>query len=339
MTSSAGPTEDPFPDGIIDAHHHLYARPGLRYLVEDYIADIRRTGLDLRASVYVQARSNYLPDGPEHIRVLGETSFALAEGDRAEEAGFLGVCAGIVGAADLTAGAAVRDILERHIALAGHVAYGGRFCGIRHILAWDEDASLLNPAYPTSADMMDRSDFRAGLAVLSDMDLSFDAWLLSPQLPRLIRLARDFPDLRIVLNHCGGAVAVGPYADRTAEIFSRWSADIAELARCANVTVKLGGLGMALSGFRLTETDLTEGPAALARLWQPWVYRLIEEFGAERLMLESNAPADRTLYPFDWGWRAFAGLLVNLPVADRQALCRGTAERIYRLQCPVPGHV
>ena len=73
------------------------------------------------------------------------------------------VCAGIVGFADLTLGDAVRPVLERQIMAAGGLAsQGGRFCGIRQILCWDQDQSLLNPAYPTSENMTDDPAFRAG---------------------------------------------------------------------------------------------------------------------------------------------------------------------------------
>lgn len=49
------PVTDPA-QPIIDAHHHLYERPGLRYLLDDYLADLE-TGHDIRASVFVQARA------------------------------------------------------------------------------------------------------------------------------------------------------------------------------------------------------------------------------------------------------------------------------------------
>jgi len=320
-----------FPGGVIDAHHHLYVRPDMRYLIDDYIADLRHTELTVQASIYVQARSFYLESGPEPFRVWGETEFAMASGARAAEMGFKGVCTGIVGAADLTLGRSVAKVLEGHLERAGHVAEGGRFCGIRHILAWDRDAHLLNPAYPTSEDLMEQREFLEGFAVLGDLGLSFDAWLLAPQLPRLVRLAERFPDVPIVLNHCGGPVGIGPYAGRGGEVLARWSADMTRLAQCGNVTVKFGGLGMALSGLDLGGHDRPRGPAALAQLWKPWFDRLLEVFGAERMMLESNAPADRVRYPFAWGWQAFRLLLEPHGPEVQRALCSETALRVYRL--------
>lgn len=323
---ASGPAEALFPGGVVDAHHHLYERPGLRYLIDDYIADQRSAGLDVFASIYIQARSGYLQEGPEPFRVWGETEFAVAAAKCAEEAGHPGLCAGIVGAADLTLARGVAGVLEGHLERAGHAGEGGRFCGIRHILAWDADARLLNPAYPTHEHLMEQPDFLAGFAVLGELGLSFDAWLLAPQLPRLIRLAERFADVPIILNHCGGPVGTGPYAGRGAAMFEQWAQDMARLAECSNVCVKFGGLGMALCGL-LHPPD----PAGLAALWRPWFEHILAEFGPQRMMLGSNAPADRPGYPFHWGWRAFQQLIAPLDVDTRCALARETALRVYQL--------
>src|ERR1700691_145708 len=158
---------------IVDAHHHLYERPGVRYLLDDLIADLHG-GHNVVATVYVQARFAYRPEGPESFKPVGETEFAnnvalrcasqMATGPR--------VCAGIVGYADLRLGDAVRPVLEAHKA-----AGGPRFRGVRHIACWDQDSELVNPAYPASDDMLDSAAFRAGFRHLRELGLSFDAWL------------------------------------------------------------------------------------------------------------------------------------------------------------------
>ncbi len=323
-----------FPDGVIDAHHHLYARPGITYLVDDYIGDLRATGIAFVGSIHVQAHSHYRTTGPESLRPLGETEFLLNQAARADSLGFPGMCLGIVGAADLTQGAAARGLIEAHLALAGHVHDRGRFCGIRHILSWDADARLLNPAYPTTQGMMDDPRFRAGLQLLVDLDLAFDACLLAPQLPDLIRLAHAMPHLRIVLDHCGGPIGTGAYTGQLSETFAGWSRAVGDLAQCPNVVVKLGGLGMAQTGMVL-EAGTQDFPAALARRWRPWVDRLLATFGPERLMLQSNAPADRLGYPFAAGWAAFGHFLAPLSHDERHALCAGTATRAYGLTLPI----
>ena len=110
---------------IIDAHHHLYDRPGVRYLADEFIADLQ-AGHRIEATVFVQARSHYRPGGPEALRPVGETEFA-SEIARTRGSG---LCAGIIGFADLTAGEDVQAVLEAHIA-----ADPSRIRGVRHIRA------------------------------------------------------------------------------------------------------------------------------------------------------------------------------------------------------------
>lgn len=235
---------------IVDAHHHLYDRPGLRYLLDDLLADVR-SGHDVRATVYVQARSMLRQEGDERFKPVGETEFAngVAAMCASGTYGPIRACAAIVGAADLCLGHDVWAVLEAHIAAAGGPAEsGGHFRGIRHVAAWDPDTTLLNPAYPTSEDLLEQAEFRAGFSHLAPLGLSFDAWLYFHQIPRLTTLARAFPETRIVLSHCGGILGRGRYEGKGGEVFRQWSAALRELALCPNVMVKLGGLGMPQTG-------------------------------------------------------------------------------------------
>ena len=96
--------------------------------------------------------------------------------------------------------------------------------------------------------------FRQGFAQLAPLGLSFESWQYHPQLPDAIELARAFPETTIILNHVGGVLGVGPYYGRRQEILASWRKDIAELAKCPNVNVKLGGIGMASFGQAQTLT-------------------------------------------------------------------------------------
>lgn len=325
LASTVEPILDPG-QFIIDPHHHLWDRDGWRYLLDEMLADIR-TGHDVRATVLVQSsRSMSRADGPREMRPVGETEFAAGVAAMCESGvyGDVRVCAGIVSQADLTLGAAVRPVLESH-ARAG----GGRFRGIRHIATWDADESVLNPAYRPAEDMLDSAGFRAGLKVLGEMGLSFDAWLYFPQLPRLIRLARDFPQVPMVLNHCGGVLGIGPYRRETT--FPVWRAAMAELAGCPNVMVKLGGLGMRLPGFGF-ETGAT-APASkdLAEAWRPWIETIIGLFGAARCMFESNFPVDKGGNSYAACWNAFKRIVAGASAEEKADLFWRSASRFYRL--------
>jgi L-fuconolactonase len=322
---------------IVDAHHHLYDRPGVRYLLDDLLADMR-SGHDVRATVYVQARSMLRPNGDERFKPIGETEFAngMAERCASGRHGPLRACAAIVGAADLCLAGAVQPVLEAHISAGGgSAAEGGRFRGIRHVAAWDPDPSLLNPAYPASKDLLDRADFRAGFARLAPLGLSFDAWLYFHQIPRLTALARTFPETAIVLNHCGGILGRGRYEGHAEAVFRQWRAAVADLAACPNVMVKLGGLGMHLTGLGPVRRQGLPVSAGLAVAWRPWIEACIDAFGTSRCMFESNAPADRVGYGYSAGWNAFKRLAGRATLSEKADLFWRSASAFYRLPAQI----
>ncbi|MGG5888554.1 amidohydrolase family protein [Falsiroseomonas sp. HC035] len=312
---------------IVDPHHHLWDRPNWRYLLDEMLADIR-AGHDVRATVFVQARAMHRASGPEAMKPVGETEFAngVAAICASGIHGDVRVCAGIVGMADLTLGAAVRPVLEAHIR-----AGGDRFRGIRHSATWDPDPAMLNPAYNPAEDMLDSPGFREGFAQLAPLGLSFDAWLYFHQLPRLIRLARAFPETKIVLDHCGGILGIGRYAGKRDEVFAAWSASMRELATCPNVMVKVGGLGMRLPGFGLDEADIAPSSEMLVEAWRPWMEPCLEMFGTDRCMFESNFPVDKGGYGYAAGWNAFKRLAQAASAEEKADLFWRSATRFYRL--------
>ena len=60
---------------IIDPHHHLWQRPGWRYLLDDLLKDTG-SGHNIVATVYMEASSMYRDGGPEEMRPVGEVEFA-----------------------------------------------------------------------------------------------------------------------------------------------------------------------------------------------------------------------------------------------------------------------
>ena len=310
---------------IVDAHHHLYIRPGIRYLPEEFLSDLQ-DGHNIRATVFVQARGFYREQGPEIYQPIGETEFAASVAAKCEDVDGPKLCATIVGYADLLQGEAVRPVLEAHMA-----AGNGHFRGIRHILAWDADPQFLNSAYPTSEDMMASAAFTRGFAQLAPLGLSFDAWLLFPQIPRLVSLARGFPDTQIVLNHCGGVLGIGRYTESRQATFELWRRYMAELAGCPNISLKLGGLGMTLSGFGFNQCLHEPSSEELANAWRPWIHTCLELFGPKRCMFESNFPADKSSYCYLHGWNAMKILARGLSPSERHAAFYGSAAEFYRL--------
>lgn len=313
---------------IIDPHHHLWERAGVRYLLDEHLADLR-TGHDVRATVYVECGSYYRKTAPALLAPLGEVEFANGIGAMAAS-GSCGpalVCAGIVGTADLTVGAPVAELLDAQSAAAPE-----RFRGIRLITKWDAEEELNNGRFVIPRTLMADAAFRAGFAALGPRGLSFDAMVYHPQLEELAALARAFPETAIVLNHIGGLLArTRAYRDRMEEALSRWRRSMAELARCPNVYVKLGGLGMPYLGFGLERLDAPASSERLAQLWGPLLAYCIETFGPARCMFESNFPPDRESVDYPVLWNAFKRVAAPYSAEERHALFFGTAARVYRL--------
>ena len=94
---------------IVDPHHHLWDRPGWRYLLDDLRADTD-SGHNIVATVFVQARAMLRASGPIELRHVGETEFVngVAAMSASGIYGKTRHCAGIVGHADLSLGSRVR---------------------------------------------------------------------------------------------------------------------------------------------------------------------------------------------------------------------------------------
>lgn len=334
---------------IIDAHHHLWyisrsqlaaieasstivskayqpSRAGAwRYLLDELLADAK-TGHNVRATVFVDAHAMYKIDGPKELRSLGEVEFAAGVGAMADSRVFGDVraCAAIVGNVDLRLGEAAMPVLERHLQAAG-----GRYRGVRsaETMAHDPDRSILGGSGVAHVLLDER--FRVGLRCLQRLGLSLDVWLLEPQLPDLLDLARAFPDVPMILNHAGGPVGVASY--RLAERFGPWSRSIRSLATCSNVTVKLGGLALPTLGLEVCESATPVDSAQLAHAWKPYLETCIEAFGAERCMFESNFPVDSRVCSYSVLWNAFKRATSGASLGERAALFAGTAARVYRI--------
>lgn len=310
---------------IIDPHHHLWDRGGHRYLRADLLADLT-DGHRIDKTVFVECRAFYDTDLPEPMQPVGETRAIAAQAGAAEIDGRrIEPCAGIVARADLTLGSALAAVLDAHEAAAE-----GRLRGIRYSVAWDASPEI-HAAYPTEPGMLGRADVRAGLALLAERGLSFDAWLYFHQIDELTALADAMPQLSIVLDHLGGPIGIGPYADRRDAVFAQWRKAIGRLAKRANVTVKLGGLGMALAGFGFRKCPRPPGSAELAAAWRPYIETAIEAFGPARAMFESNFPVDMSSGSYPSIWNAFKRIASGMSQEERLQLFHHTAGRIYRI--------
>ncbi len=313
---------------ICDPHHHLWDHPGSRYLVDEFAREVRADGEGhhVTRTVFVECQQFYRGEGAAELRPVGETEFVdSVAGPVATARGMMEVAAGIVGFAELRLGHGAEMVLEAHLQASE------RFRGVRYASAWDQAERIHNAHTKPPPGLLGDAVFRQGLECVQRLGLTFDAWLYHPQIPELTALARSMPGLTIVLNHMAGPLGIGPYAGRREEVFATWRENMAGLAECENVSVKLGGLTMSMSGFGWHKRAQPPGSVELAAAMGPYYRACVDIFGADRCMFESNFPVDRAGCSYTVLWNAFKRLSKDYSAAERAALFSGTATRTYRL--------
>jgi predicted TIM-barrel fold metal-dependent hydrolase len=312
---------------IVDPHHHLWrgntalAAYALDFTGEDLAA--AAAGHKVVATVYLESHVGYRPNGPAAMRPVGETEFAAAAGGRLGE---IEVAAGIVAYADMMLGDAIGDVLDAH-SEAGR----GRFRGIRNMLTWCDDPAVSPAMSQAPAGRLLEPALREAAGQLVKRGLSFDTWIFQTQLAELAAFADAAPDLTIVLNHIGGFMAVGGFAERPAETFAAWRQGMAEVARRPNVVLKIGGMGMGMISPAFADAADKPSSQAMAEAWRPLVETCVETFGAQRCMFESNFPVDRPAGSYRRFWNAFKRLTASASESEKGALFGGVAARTYRL--------
>ena len=154
------------------------------------------------------------------------------------------------------------------------------------------------------AGQMDDARWRAGYARLAPLRLHFELQAPWRQLGEAARLAADFPDTPLVINHAGLPL--------DAE-FDGWKSAMRALAACPNAAVKISGLGRVS---RKKEVVLAT----------------IDLFGPHRALFASNFPVDGLCASFDAIYRAFDDITRGFSAAERSALFHDNAVRIYRME-------
>ena len=246
---------------LIDTHLHIWDLGRLRYpwlanvprlnrnhLIEDY----RRACGSVAVSrmVFVQCECD-----PAQFQ---EEADWVTEVSRAEPR-----IRGIVAWAPLEKG----EVAEADVA---RLAANPLVKGIRRIIQFEPDIGFCL-----------RPEFVRGVQLLHRHGLSFDLCINHLQLPNTIRLVRQCPDVRFVLDHIGKP-------DIKAGRLDPWRADLRELSRIENVWCKLSGLA--------TEADHANWKPADVR---PYIDHVMACFGPARVMFGGDWPVSTqaTDYP------------------------------------------
>jgi L-fuconolactonase len=301
---------------IYDAHHHLWFPPRKQYLVEDFVKDIGN-GHNIVKTVFVESMS--VGKRQEKSPVY-ETKFIheITQQPMQGQFGKIQIAAGIVGFVDFTTGAAVVPMLEEHLATSN------RFRGIRHTVAWDDGPR----SDPSLKGIMLNVKFREGFSYLERFNLVFDAMVFNTQLEELLDLARAFPNITIIINH----MATPRSAEPKPEQVSKWKQDMAALADCPNMYVKLGGLGMIYGRNRSTQPpQASPSLVEVVKVMTPYFLYCIEKFGCSRCMFESNFPPDGDSFSYTTIWNIFKLVTKDFSKDERSALFHSTAAKVYRI--------
>ena len=165
---------------------------------------------------------------------------------------------------------------------------------------------------PRPGDMQKATRWRKGFALLAKRLGRFDLQTPWAHLGDAAQLARDFPGIRIFLNHTGLP------ADRSPEGLAGWRKAMATLAAEPNVVVKISGLGI-------------PGVGWTAEANRGIVLATIELFGVERCMFASNFPVDGLCAGFDEIYRGFEAIVRDFSDDERAALFAGNARRLYAI--------
>ena len=313
---------------IIDSHHHLRDVRGPVYLARELAADVAVSGQRVVASIAVETAYAYDASLGVALAPTGETRFlaGVGAGPTLHSAGRTSVAAAIVGYADLRLGDAAGPVLEAHLE-AGE----GRFRGVRTYAAFHAHPRLKYARAEVAEHALLDPGFRRGFAHLAALKLSYDAWVYDEQLDDIMQLASAFPDVSIIVGHCGGPVShAGPLAARP-EAFARWQYRIQRLAKHPNVFMKLGGLGLEVMGFGFEALPEKPSSQVLADAWRPYIETCIAAFGARRCMFESNFPPDGMSCSYGNAWNAFKRITAGYSAAEREQLFSGTAARVYHI--------
>jgi L-fuconolactonase len=277
---------------MIDSHQHFWDPGRFDYpWMTPELAAIRRPFGPRDLKPELESR------GVSHTVVIqalsseGETIYLL---DIAASTSFV---AGVVGWMDLT-----EPSLEDTIARLRRARGGGYLVGVRHQVHDESDAEWLL-----------RPEVQRGFQTLSGRGLTYDLLVRTRELPAALRTARMHPDISFVIDH----IAKPPIRDGSLDA---WERAMEPLSSLENVSCKLSGM--------VTEADWREWASDQL---VPYVRRVLDWFGVDRLMFGSDWPVCLLAATYDEVVDALEHALGDLPEEARRKIFGDNAARFYGL--------
>lgn len=292
---------------IIDAHHHLWDiglhdYPWLKkdsknplsknYLIDNFNRDIGN--LDVIKSVHVQGEMS-------HKDSLKETIWLQKISETEESTGKPN---GIVAYEDLNSSELSKNLEKQK-------TYPN-VRGIRQILNYSDTDPELNVYEGVSKNFLNDIKWKNGFSLLKNFDLSFDLQVWPSQLLSSDKLAKDFPDTLIILNHTGCPLLNGKKSDE-----DEWHQGMKKLSQNENVVVKISGLFMRGN----------PGDKYLDEL----INETINLFGTERCFFASNFPVDSVKISYKELWDYFSDVSEKYTESEKEKLFYLNAQNYYRI--------
>lgn len=155
--------------------------------------------------------------------------------------------------------------------------------------------------------------FAENVRSLPQYGLSYDLCYRADQLPVAMELVKKCPGVQFILDHCG-------VPNVSNKALDPWRGYVKQLAGFPNVVCKVSGI-IASADPRNWKTDDL----------RPFVERVIESFGWDRVMWGSDWPVCTLTATYQQWVDAALAITKNANPADREKLFAKNAERVYRV--------
>jgi predicted TIM-barrel fold metal-dependent hydrolase len=309
------------PFEIVDSHHHLWSLSASNSVKYKWLGSVPEGGIESHVAGDVAGLKqsylldNYLRDANNSSSHLVKSVHVQAEADDAiEEVKYLeqvansnpgGFPHGVVAHANL-ASPKLPELLETYTRDYPRVK------GIRQLLNWSET----NP----SVSMTDRGDYLTdktwleGFQLLTSHSLSFDFHVYPTQMVDAAKVARQYPNAIVILDHCG--LPVDGKKD-----FNGWKEGVKHMAEQSNVICKLSGLVMF-------------NHAWSKEIFSPYILELLRIFTPKRCMFGSNFPVDKLNITYEELVNVYRDIAENdagLTKDELELIFKENAIKTYRL--------
>ena len=146
----------------------------------------------------------------------------------------------------------------------------------------------------------------------AEHNLALSFLMLPSDLPELDRMCTKFPETPIIIDHF---CLIG----RNMMFVEEEIDQLLKMARHKKVMLKIG----AFYAFG------QKTPPYLDML--PLIERVVDAFGPERCMFESNFPVDKVSFSYNVMYNAFKRLSKDYSASERAAMFHDTAARVYKI--------